>query len=339
MKAKFPATFFLLSLSLLAFTPGALAKASGSKAPGWGYQGVEFSGSSQVSRLELERGLGLKQGASPEAADKAIERLKASLEQKHIKTSLDLAEEGNGYFIVVDVIDPTLVGVPSRHLKFPHHINLSSEKPFSVFAELLERRRQLSEQGRPVTEKYDNGLKYFSDEPCNQFAAQLHKQVPSMLFEFLSVIESDPDPRRRSQAIEVLNWVEEPVRICFTLIPAINDADEQVRASASRYIYPRISLLPENFPLSDLTEAFSNQMTRQTHQDRLLALRCLLELSRRHPQTIWSIKTFDEERLKQLKSTSVLSAIQEPATELIKLCQNPPPLKQKPKPISDEPNF
>lgn len=336
MIAKFPCLFFAALLIFLTLPP---SSASSAHPEGYGYQGVEFSGSSQVTRLELERFLSLKPGAGVEVADKAIERLSAKLALKHIKASVDIAQEGDGYFIAVDVVDPTVVGVPSRRLTFPHHVALTSEKPFSVLEQLMERRRQLAEEGRPVSESYKDGLKYFSDEPCNFYAQELHKQVPSMLMEFFSVISSDPDPRRRSQAIEVLNWVEDPVRISANLIAALNDADEQVRASAARYIFPRLNLLPESFPVNDLVEAFSNQMLRQTHQDRVMALRCLLELARQRPETIHAIKAFDEDRIKQIYSASVLTVIRSPAEQILKLCANPPPIKHKPKPVAEEPNF
>ncbi len=44
-----------------------------------GFAGIEFYGSSQISRLELEKYLGLKPGATPEQITRAADRLDKKL--------------------------------------------------------------------------------------------------------------------------------------------------------------------------------------------------------------------------------------------------------------------
>jgi hypothetical protein len=297
-----------------------------------GYSGVEFFGSSLISRQEVEKYLGLKAGAPITASVRAVEKLKEKLAQKNINANIDVAEEADGsYCVTVDVLDRSVEGAPIRKLAFARHVQLSSDKPFMVIDQLLARRQQLAEEGRAVTESYRGGIKYFSDEPCNQFGEQLLKQVPAMKGEFLTVVASDPDPVRRSKAIEVLNWGGDYVRVAYQLIPALDDASEQVRASVARFILPRLDLLPEDFPFADLVERFSHQLARPSYFDRLLALRCLLGLARMQPDSISAIKIFDEDKIKQLEEGTQLQSIKQPAAALLDICAHPP--KKRPKPV------
>lgn len=321
---KFPAIVLrpLLTTTLVGtifFTGCQMATAKESTS---GFQGVEFFGSSLITRTELDKQLGLRPGANAEQIQRAIKRFREKLSQQHISANVDMAsDEGGKYFVTVDVLETGVAGNPTRKLNFPHHIILSSEVPYMVFTELLARREQLSMEGRAVTESFDEaGMKRYSDEPCNRFADKLHRLVPDMQREFLNVINSDPDQDRRSKAIEVLNWTSDPVLLCTTLIPTIDDASEQVRTSADRFIAPRVKFLPPDYPFIELIEGFARQLSRPSHQDRMLALRSLLETAKTHPETIEIINEFAGERLKQLQQDSVISAVKRPAAQLLAIC-------------------
>lgn len=303
----------VLSLLLLNTCPCGAKQAAG------GYLGLEYFGSSQLSKLEMEKQLGLHPGASYQSGLKAIEHLQEKLAHQRIKANVDIANEGESYFVTVDVMDTGLPSVPVRNLRFPHHIALDSDVPFTILNDIMIRRESLATQGRPVTESFADGIKHFSDEPCEQYGAKLLRQVPAMRNQLLNVISSDPDPTRRSKAIEVLNWDSDPVQACVDLIPAIDDASEQVRASAARFLYPRIKMLPEDFPWPDLVEAFSHQLARPSHIDRLLALRCLVVLAKTNGTALHAIKVFDEDRLQEIEHTSVVPAVKQPAQQLLAL--------------------
>lgn len=295
-----------------------------------GYAGVEFYGSSQITRQEVEKYLSLKPGASQEAIGRAIVRLKKHLEDRRIKANVDIANDDDGLVVTVDVMDTGVPsGVPTRKLKFPHHVSLSSDVPFQIFDEMMARREQLLAQGRAVTESFPDGIKRFSDEPLNQYADKLLRRVPNMTDELLQVVQSDPDPSRRSHAIEVLNWAGDWPDLCYKLLPALNDASEQVRVSAARFIQPRIKFLPEDFPFEDLIEAFSHQLSRPSHIDRVLALRALIESGRQHQITLYAIKEYDLDRLKQLDSMSVVASVHDPAHQLVQILAS---LPDKPSP-------
>lgn len=304
-----------------------------------GYEGVEFFGSSQISRQEIEKSLGLKPGASPQQVAKGVERLERVLSAKHLKTNVDVANDNGSIIVSVDVIPSGVESpYPTRKLKQPHHVALSSEVPFQILDELLARREQLASNGRAVNETYPGGIKHFSDEPCDQYGDKLLQRVPGMVEELLSVVSTDPDPVRRSKAIECLNWAgEDYPTLVHTLLPAIQDSSEQVRASADRFIFPRIKMLPPDFPFEDLIEYLSLQLTRPSHMDRLLALRCLVESSKQQQITLYAIKEYDLERLKQLESLSIAESIKVPAHALLQTLATLPdrPAPRAPLPITE----
>jgi hypothetical protein len=288
------------------------------QAPDSGYSGVEFYGSSQVSRSELEKELGLKPGANLTTTLKAARRLQDKLEKRRLEAHIDIAEEGANCFVSVDIVEPGVSSAPAHKLISPHRVYLTNDMPFTIFDQLTARLTQLSNESRPAIANYTAGVKMFSDEPCNQYANKLVKVVPAMRAQFLEMVASDPDPGHRSKATEVLNWdVSSSAADCLALIPALEDTSLQVRGSADRYILPRISLLPDNFPIQDLVEALSHQLSRPSHIDRTMALQGLLELSRRQPFTIGAIKVADEEKLKQLAEQSLLSSVKQPARNLL----------------------
>jgi hypothetical protein len=305
----------LITSAILTLSPISAFAASSTEG---GYGGLEFFGSSQVTRQELEKYLSLKPGASAAAVGKAVDRLQKALDARHLKANVDVANDAGSIIVSVDVMQTGLENpYPTRKLKMPHHVQLSSEVPFQILDDMLARREQLAVQGRPVTETYPDGVKRFSDEPCNQYADKLMRRVPDLVDEYLTVISTDPDPVRRSKSIEVLNWAGDYPTLVYKLLPAISDSSEQVRASAARFIFPRIKMLPPDFPFEDLIEQLSLQLQRPSHMDRVLALRCLTECGRQQQITLYAIKEYDLDRLKLLDSMSVAASIKEPAHKLV----------------------
>jgi hypothetical protein len=301
------------------------------KDTGVGFQGIEFYGSSQIGRLELEKQLGLRKGSSLENGLKASERLRQKLSAKNIRANIDIADAADGsYYVTVDIMESVSTGVPTRKLQYPRRVDLTSDKPFLLLDKLFDRRDQLSAEGRPVLETYERGVKHFSDEPCEQIVKEMVKVVPILRDELFTMVRTDPDATRRSNAIEVLNWGGKYVDACYQLIPALDDASERVRVSAARFIFPRMGGLPDEFPITNLVEGFSHQLTRQSHVDRVLALRALQEIAKHHPDQIQAIKVFNEEKLKQLESTSSVPAIKAAAQGLLAVCANPPLMKTTP---------
>lgn len=298
-----------------------------------GYLGVEFFGASAISKLEIEKTLGLKPGASITSASKAIESLQKRLAQRRIKANIDLARQGTSFYITVDVLEAGNQDIPLRKLQFPHHVLITNEQAFVTFDKILARRDFLAQQSKDVVETYEDGIKKFSDEPCNQFASVLEKQIPPIRKELMTLIANDPDPVRRSKAIEVLNWDPNATLNCQQLIPAINDGSELVRASTARYIFPRIKMLPENFPFPELIENFSYQLIRPSHMDRLLGLRCLTQIGTTQPQTMFAIKEYDAEKLKQLQETSIVPVIKESAEQLLSKINSMPIETKKKRPV------
>jgi hypothetical protein len=157
---------------------------------------------------------------------------------------------------------------------------------------------------------------------------QMLKQVPPMRLEFLNIVNSDPDPVRRSKAAEILNWAGNSVDTTYQLIPALDDSSAQVRASVARFINPRVNMLPPNFPFPDLVERFSHQLGRQSYTDRLLGLRCLLALAIAQPESIPAIREQDETAIRAIESATILPNIKALTSQLLKLCTAPPSTRQ-----------
>lgn len=298
-----------------------------------GFGGIEFFGSSMISRLELEKDLGLRQGASLESTIKAADRLKSRLQRRNLDAAVDVVKDGDNCYVTVDIIEPGATGIPVRKLDAPHTVYLTSDLPFNLLGQLFARIEELSQQGRPIGERVENGIKVFLDEPCNQYAKKLSEVVPLMRGELLQVINSDPDPNRRARAIECLSWDSRPVQDCLSLMPIIDDGAEEVRASVARYIFPRLSLLPDNFPIEGLIEGFSHQLSRPSHMDRSLALRCLEEIVRTHPFTGRAVQEAVADKVKQLESQTLLNSIKQPAEHLLYLTSHAPAIPQ-PKPAA-----
>lgn len=313
---------------MLLFSPNlALAARDGS-----GYIGLEFLGSTLISRVELEKMLALKPGATLESAQKAVEKLKAKLDLKHIKTNIDIVPgDQNNFFIAIDVVESGLSNtLPTRKLEDPHHVFLNNEKPFDLLAQLRARQDKLIEEGRPTDETYSEGTKIFKDPPSQRIAEQEAKELQGQQRSLLTIISTDPNPNRRASAIELLNFVPDWLRSCVALIPAIDDSDAQVRAAATKFIWARLPELPDDYPFQDLLEALSRQLMRPSHGDRTRALACLISLCKRDTDAISAVKEFDAQRLQQITDTSILPEVQAMAGQLMKVSSNPPPVKRKP---------
>ncbi|MBI4534290.1 MAG: hypothetical protein HY711_10140, partial [Candidatus Melainabacteria bacterium] len=134
---------------------------------------------------------------------------------------------------------------------------------------------------------------------------------------------------------ELLNWAGATPDTSTQLIPALDDADHNVRASVARYLFPRLETLPDDFPFQDLLEALSRQLNRPSHQDRSKALYCLLALCKQHPDLTRAAKVFDEDRVKQLAQESTIPAIKEPAVELSRLFAKTPSVTEHMPPKPD----
>jgi len=319
---------FLVGL-LFSFCPLSAATASSQKGMA-GFAGIEYAGSSQISRSELEKYLGLKPGARLEQIARAVDRLNQKLEERHISSYVEIVQGSTEQiFVAVSVTDSsTDVAAPTRHLRNPRHVALSTEKPFLLLDDLNARLEKLTDEGRPWSEQMRSGLKYFTDEPANQIVEQMVRLVPYMRNEVIAVTESDPDNNRRRRAIELLNFAGSVPDTSRRIMPALDDADPGVRAATARYLFSRLELLPDDFPFDQLVESFSRLLNRPTHQDRSKALYCLYALCSQRPQLITNAKVFDEDKVKQIASTSIIPSIKGAADQLIARFNNPPRIPQ-----------
>ena len=315
-----------LWLALLVLLPATWAAKDGS-----GFAGVEFLGSAQLSRLEIEKFLALKPGATAENAQKALVRLKAKLDFKHIKTNIDFVPgDNNNFFLVVDVVESGLTNtLPTRKLANPHHVFLTNEKPFTLLEQLRVRQDKLIEEGRPTDETYSQGMKVFQDPPSQRIAEQEIKELAGQQRALLTLIATDPNPNRRAAAIELLNFTPEWLPSCVSLIAAIDDSDTQVRAAATKFIWARLANFPDDFPFQDLLEALSRQLCRPSYSDRSKSLACLIALCKRDSDSITAVKEFDQSKLKQISESTILPDIQVMATQLMKVAANPPAIKRR----------
>lgn len=282
------------------------------------YGGVEYYGSSLLSRLELEKMLGVKLGASATSTYAAVERLKKQLALRNLETNVQMVVgDGDEIIVAVDVIEPQRE-IPSRKLKNPQHVPFRSETPVQLLEKIHDRLDQLNQEQRPVSEKYKDGIRYFTDEPCNQFVNEILEWVPGMTEELLGVVEHDPNSIRRKTAVELLNWSGSVTEISARLIPVLDDSDVSVRIEADRFLFPRLDMLPPDFPFDQLLEAFSRQLSRPSHQDRSKALYSLLALVRLHPELAEMAGEWNEERIKRLAEATRLKTIKAAGEQLLK---------------------
>lgn len=282
------------------------------------YKGLEYFGSSQMTTMELEKILALKPGSSLAQVQRALDKLDKVLESKHMPNNLEMvAGEPGTVYIAVDILDSSSETVPTRKLKNPRHVLVRSEKPFLMLDEMTKRLDKLTEEGRQYSETYRDGSKYYSDEPANQYIAEIERFAPDMKEELLAVVESDPDATRRRKAVELLGWAGDVPYVANRLTDAFDDSDPKVRVAAIRYVFPRLSMLPEDYPFIRLIEAASRELNRPSHQDRSKALYVLLWLAKKNVLWVRDIKELDLARLKQLASDSVLPTVKVPAQQLL----------------------
>lgn len=282
------------------------------------FGGIEFFGSSQMTRMELDKILALKPSAPLPSIEHALERLSGQLEKRHIQANLELISvPPDQVYISVDVLDSSVETIATRRLNSPRHVVLSTDKPLELLDQLYMRLSQLATEGRSPAETYKDGMKCYSDEPCAQLAEEIKRFAPKMRQEFLTVVDSDPDPARRVKAIDLLGWSGDVADTASRLIPALDDSDVRVRADVDRYLFPRLNLLGEDFPYDSLVAALSRQICRPSHQDRSKGLATLLALARTRQSTMRDIKRLDESRIKQLSQESLLLTVKEPAQKLI----------------------
>jgi hypothetical protein len=293
-----------LSFSLLISLPDmALAGEGGA------YAGLEFYGSTQISRVEVERLLGLRNGASYRSVVSATERLKRELKARKLEANIQaVTGDGTDIYLSVDILGDEQE-LPSRILEEPHHVNFRSEEPVQVLEKLHQRLAFLEAQGRPANEEMRDGVKYYSDEPCNQMVRELLRHCPPMREELLFLIDHDPNSLRRTCAVELLNWAGEVPDTAVRLLPAVDDVDINVRTMVTRYLFKSLPLLPDDFPFADMVEVYSRDLSRPSHDDRSKSLYMLLALIKKHPELVRQVKDLDDKRISQLKVRSLVPSI------------------------------
>jgi len=298
--------FIPLSLALfLNFIPlcACLAASGGS------YQGLEFYGSSQMSRPELEKLLGLRNGASYRSMTAAAERLKRELKARRLEGNIQIVTgDGTDLYLSVDVLGG-YDDMASRILKDPHRVAFRSEEPVQILAKLHQRLELIEAQGRAATEEWRDGIKYFSDEPCNQMVTDLIRHCGPMREELIFLIDHDPNAVRRATAVELLSWSGGVQDTAARLLAAVDDVDVNVRTLVTRYLFNNLALLPDDFPFEDMVDVYSRDLNRPSHDDRSKALYVLMALVKRRPDLIKQVQEQAGKRIKFLKERSLVPSI------------------------------
>lgn len=283
------------------------------------FAALEFYGSSQLSKMELEKILSLRPGASYRSVVSAIERLNRALKIRRLESNVQMVRgENHEIYLSVDVVGEDN-DTPVRHLESPHQVEFRSEMPVELLGKLHTRLDLLDSEGRPPAEEYRNGLKFFSDEPCNQIVKDLMRFCPDMRDELLTLIDHDPSAVRRANAVELLNWSGDVPDTLLRLLPAVDDIDVGVRTLATRYIFNRLSILPDTFPYEEIADVYSRDLTRPSHQDRSKALIVLLALARQRPNLLRQIREQNAKRIAYLKERSQIPSIKLACGQLEKL--------------------
>lgn len=283
------------------------------------YQGLEFYGSSQMSRPELEKLLGLRNGASYRSVQSAMERLHRELKARRLEGNIQaVTADGSDIYLSVDVLGG-YEDMPSRILKEPHQVAFRSEEPVQILEKLHGRLDLLEAQGRPASEEWRDGIKYFSDEPCNQMVKDLIRHCGPMREELLYLIDHDPNAVRRATAVELLSWSGEVPDTAYRLLAAVDDVDVTVRTLVTRYLFKNLALLPDDFAFQDLVEVYSRDLNRPSHEDRSKALYMLLAVVKRRPELIRQVQALDEKRIKFLQERSLVPSIKLACAQFQKL--------------------
>lgn len=249
------------------------------------YAGLEYFGSSQLTQDEVNKMLRLKRGAKAKSVELAVQKFEKKIDNLKLFANVQIVTSTNNrIFVVVDIIEPSHDEIVTRKLNNPRHVVTKSEKPNILLNQLKARLNQLNMTGRPWKQELKGGIKYFSDEPANQIVTQIRKYAPTMRTDWLNVVASDPNPDRRVEAIELLNWSESYPDTCYSLIGAIDDSNYLVRSEAVKFIYKRLDLLPDNFPYPDLMHAICRQVRRPSHEDRVKSLYMMYKVIRKRPK-------------------------------------------------------
>lgn len=293
------------------------------------YAGLEYFGSSQITRKEIEQILRLKVGGSSRNVEQAVARLRKTLDDRHLIAVVDSVATGPGVFVVAD-IEETKEDLPMRVLENPHHVRVQSEKPSLLLIKLDERLEKLILEGRKSAESYPGGVKMYSDEPANQLVEELRRFGPPMRDEWLSIVVSDPDPVRRVEAIRLLNWAGKFEDTCARLVPALDDSSHLVRGEVVRFIFPRLRYLSDSFPFNELAAALCRQIMRPSHEDRSKGLYCIIALLRMRPLLTAPMKQCAEQKIRTLADESIIPTVKEPAQQLLKTFSGPMPRPQLP---------
>ncbi|MEZ4486572.1 MAG: HEAT repeat domain-containing protein [Cyanobacteriota/Melainabacteria group bacterium] len=250
----------------------------------WEYAGLEFFGSSQLTKDEIDKMLHLGRGSSIEKMEKAKERLEQKIEKLKLFANIQIVTaDSDRAYVSVDLIEVGDDMIPTRKLPNPHHVTTRSEKPELLLARLNARLDELTATGRDWKTIYKGGIKLYSDEPANQLVEEIRRFAPTMKPDWLAVVSNDPDPERRIQAIELLNWSGDSVDTCYRLIGAIDDSNYRVRGAATRFIFDRLDLLPHDFPFEDLMHALCRQIGRPSHEDRVKSAYLMFAILNRKP--------------------------------------------------------
>lgn len=305
---------------------------------GYRYAGLEYFGSSQMTTTEVEKTLGLRPGASAKAVESGVAKLEAKIEKLRLSANVQIVVENpDKLFVVLDFEERAGDGVPARALKDPHNVILKSDKPNMLLEKLHQRLQRLDEEGRQCQESYPGGVRIYSDEPASQIVVELRRYGPVLRDQWLEIVESDPNPDKRCEAIELLNWSGHTDDTCARLIGALDDSSYKVRASVIKFIFPRLEQLPDNFPYGLLADALVRQLKRPSHEDRSKALVLLLAIVRKQPMITKPLKEACFADVEHLSQESKIAAVRKAADDLLALFSGPMP---KPPPVKvPESNF
>ena len=304
------------------------------------YAGLEYFGASQLTGAEINKMLHLRPGASMKSIEKAVKRLEEKIHKLRLFANVQIVTASNNRaYVAVDLIEQSDDLIPVRKLSNPHHVTTKSEKPNILFNRLKARLTKLNQEGRAWKTVFKGGYKYFSDEPANQIVTDIRRFAPAMKDDWLEVIASDPDPERRVEAIELLNWSGNFADTCYRLIGAIDDSNFRVRASAVRFIYDRLDLLPFDFPYEDLMHALLRQVKRPSHEDRVKSLYMMYAILNKQPLLTAMAKESCGKEVKVYAEQSIIPSVRKIAERLNTKFSQPLPRKIIRKAKPDAPGF
>lgn len=309
MVVKLNSKFYALSFACLSFSLFFNTLTAHGYNESGAYAGLEFYGSPQMSREEVEKFLGLHSGSSYKSAVSGVARLKRELKARRMDANVQIVTgDGSDIYVSVDILGDENE-MPCRILQEPHQVNFRSEEPVMLLQKLHERMDSLEAEGRPVSEEFRDGVKYYSDEPCNQIVRELIRHCEPMRDELIYLIDHDPNNVRRLCAAELLSWAGNVPDTAARLLPAVDDVDLKVRTTVTRYLFKSLPLLPDDFPFADMVDVYSRDLARPSHEDRSKSLYMLLAILKRRPELVRQVRSLDEKRIQQLKARSLVPSI------------------------------